>query len=159
MNTTYLLTGGNLGDRLAYLNKASAMIDRYCGDIVQTSSVYETAAWGFTDQPSFYNMVIELKTELSADELMKTLLQIEETIGRIRTQKMGPRTIDIDILLFNNDVIQTPLITIPHPRLTERRFVLTPLAEIAANVIHPVAKKTMQQLLDECKDTLDVHKI
>ncbi|HXL54670.1 MAG TPA: 2-amino-4-hydroxy-6-hydroxymethyldihydropteridine diphosphokinase [Chitinophagaceae bacterium] len=159
MNKAYLLTGGNLGNRLNNLTKARKLIEQYCGKIVQRSSVYETAAWGFEDQPDFYNEALEIATDLSAAQLMQKLLTIEERMGRKREIKMGPRIIDIDILLFNDDIIHQPHLTIPHEHLHERKFALMPLAEIAPNIIHPVLHKTIQQLLLECSDKLDVHKI
>ena len=159
MNKAYLLTGGNLGNRLNNLSDARKLIEQYCGKIVQQSAIYKTAAWGFTDQPDFYNQALEIQTELHPKRLMQTLLTIEGQMGRKREIKFGPRIIDIDILLFNDEIIQQPHLAIPHPRLHERKFALTPLAEIAPNIIHPVLNKTIQQLLSESTDTLDVHKI
>src|SRR4051812_34971571 len=159
MNKAYLLTGGNLGNRLNNLIEASKLTEQSCGKIVRQSAIYKTAAWGFTDQPNFYNQALEIQTELSPKQLMETLLVIEGQMGRKRDVKLGPRIIDIDILLFNNVIIHQLHLTIPHPRLHERRFALTPLTEIAPNIIHPVLHKTIQQLLSECIDTLDVHKI
>jgi 2-amino-4-hydroxy-6-hydroxymethyldihydropteridine diphosphokinase len=159
MNRAYLLTGGNLGNRLNNLIDACKLIEQYCGKIVQQSAIYKTAAWGITDQPDFFNQALEIQTELSPEQLMQMLLMIEGQMGRKRVVKMGPRIIDIDILLFNNEIIHQSHLTIPHPRLHERRFALTPLAEIAPGIIHPVIHKTIHQLLLECTDTLNVHKI
>jgi 2-amino-4-hydroxy-6-hydroxymethyldihydropteridine diphosphokinase len=159
MKTAFLLTGGNLGNRLQNLEQAAALIEKNCGDIQQLSSVYQTAAWGFTDQPDFYNQAIALHTLLSPDELMQALLDIEKTMGRERSFTMAPRLIDIDILLIDEMVYRSEVVTIPHPRLAERRFVLTPLAEIAGSIIHPVFHKTINELLVDCKDELTVHKI
>jgi 2-amino-4-hydroxy-6-hydroxymethyldihydropteridine diphosphokinase len=159
MNKAYLLTGGNLGNRAENLQMAANYIEQYCGKILFRSAVYETAAWGLEDQPDFYNQVLLLHTSLSAQELIKVLLTIENKMGRKRSVKMGPRTIDIDILLFNDDIIKEPDLIIPHPRMQDRRFVLLPLAEIAPDFIHPVFHKKIIQLLEECTDSLNVYKI
>ena len=159
MNTAFLLTGGNLGDRLQNLQQAYNLIEKNCGHIIESSSIYKTAAWGFTEQPDFFNQALQLKTELTAEKLMQTLLNVEEIMGRKREIKMGPRIIDIDILLINDFVINSSLITIPHPRLAERRFALTPLAEIAPDVIHPVLHTSISELLATCKDDFPVYKI
>ena len=159
MNTAFLLTGGNLGDRLQNLQLAYQKIEQTCGSITEASSIYQTAAWGFTQQPDFYNQAIQLKTFLLPDALMLALLSIEEKMGRKRSMKMGPRIIDIDILLMDDMVYNSSIVTIPHPHLSKRRFALMPLAQIAANVMHPVFKKPINELLDECTDTLAVYKI
>ncbi|MBG9376941.1 2-amino-4-hydroxy-6-hydroxymethyldihydropteridine diphosphokinase [Panacibacter sp. DH6] len=159
MNKAYLLTGGNLGDRAGNLAMASAYIQQYCGTIVQKSCLYETAAWGLQDQPDFYNQAILLETDLTAPNLMEILLRIEYKMGRTRTVKMGPRIIDIDMLFYNTAIMETATLIIPHPRMQERRFVLMPLAEIAPQYVHPVFHKTIVQLLEACKDELNVYKI
>jgi 2-amino-4-hydroxy-6-hydroxymethyldihydropteridine diphosphokinase len=159
MNTAFLLTGGNLGNRSQNLELAQKQIRQTCGQVVSASPVYKTAAWGFSEQPEFYNQALEVQTFLSPDALMLALLSIEERMGRKRTVKLGPRTIDIDILLMNDMVYDSSILTVPHPHLHERRFALTPLADIAANVIHPFFKKTINELLHECTDTLAVYKI
>lgn len=158
MNRAYLLIGGNMGHREANLAAARAMIHRRCGSVLEHSSMYETAAWGLENQPDFLNQVLLVETDLKARELLATLLHIEQELGRIRQQKNGPRTIDLDILLFNDEVILEPGLQIPHPRMASRRFVLAPLAEIAGELIHPVLAKSIRQLLAECPDPLPVNK-
>ena len=156
MNKAYLLTGGNMGDRQENLATANECIEQQCGDIINASSLYETAAWGKNDQPSFLNQVLEIQTSLSPRQLLKKILHIEKQIGRVRKEKYGPRVIDIDILLFNDEIYNYPSLKIPHPELQNRRFALVPLAEIAPECIHPVFKKTITELLAICPDKLEV---
>ena len=159
MNTAYLLAGSNIGNKNAYLQLAAKLIEDQCGSVIAKSPIYETAAWGITDQPSFYNQAFALQTNLPPDLLMQTLLDIEAAMGRHRTVKMGPRVIDLDILLIDDLILHTFLLTVPHPHLTERRFALTPLAAIAPALVHPVAQKTIEQLLAECSDALPVQQL
>ena len=147
-----------MGNRKETLQKALTLIEQYCGNIISLSSVYETAAWGKRDQPSFFNQAIEIQTDLQPRQLLRQILKIETRIGRIREEKYGPRIIDIDILLYNNEVHNYPLLKIPHPEMPNRRFVLVPMAEIAPEFIHPVLKKTMAELLAICPDKLEVSK-
>jgi 2-amino-4-hydroxy-6-hydroxymethyldihydropteridine diphosphokinase len=158
MDEVYLLTGGNIGNRLQYLLKAKEQIQKRCGSVLKESSIYETAAWGKEDQKAFLNQVLKIKTTLTPDSLLNTVLEIEEDLGRKREVKYGPRTIDIDILFFNEDIINRVGLKIPHPQMQNRRFVLTPLNEIAADKIHPSLLKTVSQLLAECPDPLAVYK-
>lgn len=158
MNKAYLLTGSNLGDREQYLATARSLINKQCGTIVTASSLYETAAWGKTDQPSFLNQALELETSLNARQLLRHILKAEKIMGRIRNEKYDPRLIDIDILLFNNEKHNYQFLKIPHPEMQNRRFALLPLAEIAPGIIHPVLNKTINELLKECKDELPVKK-
>jgi len=158
MNEAFLLTGGNIGERLDYLSRVKELIEKRCGRILQESSIYETAAWGIEDQQAFLNQVLKIETLLSPGELLKTILQIEEELGRKRELKYGPRTIDIDILFFNDQVIDQNGLKVPHPQMQNRRFVLVPLNEIASNKIHPLFQKTISQILAECPDPLAVNK-
>jgi 2-amino-4-hydroxy-6-hydroxymethyldihydropteridine diphosphokinase len=158
MNEVYLLTGGNIGNRLEYLSKAKEQIEKRCGSILKASSVYETAAWGKEDQGAFLNQVLKVETNLHPEEVLKTILQIEEYLGRKRELKYGPRTIDIDILFFNDKIINRRALKIPHPQMQNRRFVLVPLNEIASGKVHPTLHKTISQLLAECPDPLAVNK-
>jgi len=159
MNKAYLLTGGNMGDRKEALHKALSLIATNCGTFITLSSIYETAAWGKTAQPSFFNQVMEIQTKLQPRQLLRKILKIETRLGRIREEKYGPRIIDIDILFYNDEVHNYPLLKIPHPEIQNRRFVLLPLAEIAPDLIHPVLKKTITQLLAICPDKLEVSRI
>ena len=159
MNTAFLLTGSNMGDRKKNLESAKTLIQQQCGAIVNSSSLYETAAWGKTDQPNFFNQALQVETKLSAEQLMKHILKIEEFMGRRRNEKYGPRSIDIDILLFNQERHDQVFLKIPHPELQNRRFALMPLSEIAAHVLHPVLRQTVSQLLKDSHDKLYVKKI
>lgn len=158
MNTAYLLTGGNLGNRENNLSLAHDYIEEYCGKVIQQSSVYETAAWGPVNQPAYLNQVLQVETHFKAPELMQTLLRIEKDLGRHREERYGARTIDIDILFFNNETIDQEDLIIPHPRLYTRRFVLIPLNEIASELVHPILQLTVSDLLKLCHDPLDVKK-
>lgn len=156
MNTAYLLTGGNMGNREENLAQAREAIQEHCGKIKAASSLYETAAWGKTDQPSFLNQALYIETKLTPRQLLKQLLKIEEEIGRKRKEKYGPRIIDIDILFFNDEIYDSPSLKIPHPEIQNRRFVLAPLAEIAPEFVHPVLKKSITELLSITGDQLGV---
>ena len=159
MSTAHLLIGGNLGDRKENLLTAISLINEQCGTLTRSSSVYETAAWGKTDQPSFLNQALEISTPLNARQLMRKILKIENEMGRIRKEKLGPRIIDIDILLYENEIHDLRFLNIPHPEMHNRRFVLVPLAEIDPALQHPVLKKTIAELLEECPDNLQVTKV
>jgi 2-amino-4-hydroxy-6-hydroxymethyldihydropteridine diphosphokinase len=159
MNVSYILTGSNLGNRLEYLMNAKEAIAKTTGPVVHASSIYETVAWGLEDQPSFLNQALEIHTTFSASLLLDRLLKIEEDLGRKRDVKYGPRLIDIDILFFNNEVIEQKGLTIPHPQLHNRRFALQCLDDIAPTFVHPVFNKSVRELLVECVDPLAVKKI
>ncbi len=155
MDGVYLLLGSNLGDKRSNLQMAVEAISEY-GDVVNKSSVYETAAWGKTDQPGFLNQVIEISCDLEPHELLKRLQQTEVQLGRQRFEKWGERSIDIDILYFNTQVIESKNLCIPHPEIQHRRFTLVPLNEIAPQFIHPVLQQTQVRLLELCSDQLEV---
>jgi 2-amino-4-hydroxy-6-hydroxymethyldihydropteridine diphosphokinase len=144
----YLSVGSNLGNREQNLKEAVRRASTL-GRVVAVSSFYETEPVEVTDQPWFLNCVLALETTAEPAQLMRELLRIEHEMGRQRLVKKGPRSIDIDILLFGNAVVNTPDLTIPHPEMTRRRFVLEPLAEIAPELLHPVSQKTVTRLLAE----------
>jgi 2-amino-4-hydroxy-6-hydroxymethyldihydropteridine diphosphokinase len=155
-NQVYLGLGSNLGNRQGNLNLACRRISESIGAIVAQSSIYETAAWGLTEQNDFLNQVICIITEYNAPEILTMILAVEQSMGRIREVKWGARIIDIDILYYNNAIIKSDNLTIPHPYIQERRFVLTPLAEVAPDFIHPLLHQTNATLLANCADTSEV---
>jgi 2-amino-4-hydroxy-6-hydroxymethyldihydropteridine diphosphokinase len=159
LHECFLLLGSNLGDRLLHLQTAREQIKEKIGLICKSSGIYETAAWGIEEQPAFLNQVLVVETSLSPELLMQTLLAIEESMGRVREKKMGTRIIDIDILFYENLIYQSETLTIPHPLLHLRRFVLIPLSEINPSKNHPQFGKNISELLNVCKDPLKVEKI
>jgi 2-amino-4-hydroxy-6-hydroxymethyldihydropteridine diphosphokinase len=160
MNTAYLLLGSNEGDRLQHLSRALKLIDQKAGTLIKQSAIYVTVAWGNTDQPDFLNQVICITTDLSPQQLLKSLLAIEREIGRTRTgTKWMQRIIDLDILFYNDLAMATEELTIPHPFLQDRKFVLVPLLEIAAAYVHPVLQKNIAALTEACTDNLEVKKL
>lgn len=154
MNSVYLILGGNLGNRRKNLVLALGMIRVEIGNILRGSNIYETEPWGLKNVKTFYNQVIEINTFLTPLELLEKINSIESSFGRGRNQhiRYQSRRMDIDILFYNKEVVNLPELTIPHPRLHERNFVLMPLCELAAELIHPVFDKTIRQLKAECKD-------
>jgi 2-amino-4-hydroxy-6-hydroxymethyldihydropteridine diphosphokinase len=160
MKTVFLGLGTNLGDRQKNLDQALDKIAEVIGIIVSRSSVYETEPWGFQSNDQFLNMVIRVETNLKPSGLLGRLLMIESLLGRLRDGKQySSRIIDLDILLYGKQRIDTISLKIPHPRMHERRFVLIPLCEIAPRIVHPIFGKTMSELLKECKNSGMVKKI
>ena len=153
--SVYICTGTNLGDRIANLTFARNSLSERAR-LLKISSYYETEPVGFIDQPWFLNQVIELQTRLTPIELLSLCLEIEKSLGRVRTFQNAPRVLDLDILLYGDVILNQENLVLPHPRLTERKFVLEPLVEIAPDVIHPILQKPMHFLLQECKDPSEV---
>ena len=154
----YLSLGSNVGDRETQLRDALIRLGSL-GRVVAVSSFYETEPVEFADQAWFLNCAIALETSLTSPQLMNAILHIEEQMGRKRVQRKGPRCIDIDILLFGNEVVDSLELTIPHPAMHQRRFVLEPLAEIAPEARHPALGKTIRELLDALPSGQEVRKV
>jgi len=157
MIRVFLGIGTNLGDRERNLQEARQVLSQRL-EILKESSVYQTAPWGYLDQPAFLNQVIEAQTALSSLNLLDVLKQTENELGRQENFRYGPRLIDLDILFYGNRIIQTPRLQVPHPRLVERAFVLIPMAEIAPDFVHPQNKQTITQLLAALPDLGGVQK-
>ena len=158
INQVYLGLGSNLGNRQENLQLAYQFIQEQIGNITAESSIYETAAWGLTEQNAFLNQVLHIQTQYQAIVVLKKVLDIERSMGRVREIKWGARMIDIDILYYNNDIIEVNNLVVPHPFIHERRFVLVPLCEIASDLVHPKLKQTNKQLLEKCVDSSKVIK-
>lgn len=152
----YLLTGSNLGDRIGNLMAAAKAIGEQIGQVTKTSHFYETQAWGKVDQPDYINQALEVLTQLSPHEVLEAIWRIEAALGRTRRSKWEPRPIDIDILFYENKVLSTPELTIPHPLLQRRNFALIPMLEIAPLKRHPILKLTIEELYEASTDDLDV---
>ena len=156
MEGIFLLLGTNLGNRKENLENAFQSIAQHIGPVEVISSLYETEAWGETEQPMFLNQVLKVKTDLSPEELLHHTQTIEQQMGRVRLRKWGERIIDIDILYYHDQIIHTQNLKIPHPGIPHRRFTLVPLCEIVPEAVHPELHKTQQELLNECTDLLKV---
>ena len=154
----YLLLGSNIGDRAAHLQQARHTLAATAGMVVAASAFYETAAWGLEDQAAFLNQALAIRTALDAPALLAACLATEQQAGRERQQRWAARTLDVDILLYGDAIIHTPTLTVPHPALPTRRFALTPLAELAPQLVHPQLRQTISELLAACPDPLAVVK-
>lgn len=159
MNTVFLLLGSNLGNRQNFLQEAIKLISLQIAPVIKTSSIYETQSWGKTDAPDYLNQVVVLETDIPALELLRRILSIELVLGRKREEEWGSRTIDIDILFYGAEIINTEELQVPHPELHKRRFTLEPLAEIAPDLVHPVINKAILLIKNELKDSLIVKKL
>lgn len=160
MINLYVLLGGNLGDKGQIFNETKQLLNERVGKIIRQSHIYETEPWGFESSDMFWNQALELSVSISAEEVLDKTKQIEQLLGRTRKgQPYGSRIIDIDILFYGDQVISLENLTIPHPRIQERKFVLSPLNEIAPDLINPIIQKSINQLLLECTDPLKVERI
>ncbi len=155
LNRAFLLLGGNQGNRVALLREAVSALSEL-GQLASLSAIYQTQAWGLTDQPPYLNQALELWTSLDAFALLEQIWKIESQLGRSRHQRWAARTMDIDILYFNAQISDLPALTLPHPRLHLRRFVLVPLCQIAPDMVHPIFEKKNHELLNDCQDDLEV---
>jgi len=160
MTKLYILLGGNLGDKQLIFSETRKRLAEQLGRISRQSAIYETEPWGFESADMFWNQALEIETELSPEEILVRSHNIEHELGRIRQKNQyGSRVIDIDILFYGGQVINQERLTIPHPRIQDRKFVLVPLGEIAPELVHPVFQKTIEQLIEECTDQLAVKKL
>ncbi len=153
MNIVFLQLGSNLGEREMLLQDAIAAIEDRVGKVVEKSKVYESVPWRVEGQENYLNQIVKVKTEMQADDVLSTILNIEKELGRVRLEKWGERLIDIDIIFYNDAIIETAALCVPHKHMHERMFVLTPLHNIAPEMIHPKYNKTVEELLQICTDT------
>jgi 2-amino-4-hydroxy-6-hydroxymethyldihydropteridine diphosphokinase len=153
MNIVFLQLGSNLGNRESLLQDAITEIENRVGRVIEKSKVYESTPWRVEGQENYLNQILKVKTELLADDVLVTILDVEKELGRVRLEKWGERLIDIDIIFYNDAIIETPQLCVPHKHMHERMFVLTPLHDIAPDVVHPKYNKTVVELLEQCRDT------
>lgn len=160
MKKVILLCGGNKGNRAYYMNTARQMIEQAIGKILQVSAIYESAPWGFQAEQNFYNQVVVVETRWAPLDILKKIWEIEKKLGRTRAGKQySSRTMDIDILFYEQEIIDTPDLVVPHPQLHQRRFTLTPLAEILPHWVHPQFNQSIDVLLKQCTDSSSVEAI
>ncbi len=152
----YLHTGSNIGDRYEQLEEAITHIEQEIGPVTATSSIYETEPWGNTDQPNFFNQALEVDTDFEPIVVLDKIHEIEERMGRVRTQKWAKRNIDIDLILYGDKILKSEKLTIPHPHMHKRNFVLIPIMEIAGEFVHPELGETIEELYIRCDDSLEV---
>ncbi len=153
MNIVFLQLGSNIENRVLFLKNANKIIKQKVGAILDQSKIYESTPWGVSNQKNYLNQIIKVSTKLSANMLLHTIMDIEKKLGRVRAEKWGARSIDIDIIFYNDSIINTSKLSIPHKFMHERMFVLLPLNKIAPNMKHPIYNKTIQELISECKDS------
>jgi 2-amino-4-hydroxy-6-hydroxymethyldihydropteridine diphosphokinase len=159
LNKAVLMLGGNVGDTRQYFSQAIQLTEQLIGKIIKSSSLYSSQPWGFSEQPGFLNQALLVETKLTFQLIFEFTKEIEKKLGKEFLVPNGPRTIDIDFILFNNLIINTPHLTLPHPRFHFRRFNLTPLDEIIADFNHPVLNEKISTLLSNCEDSLTVFKL
>ena len=159
MAMVYLLLGTNLGERLENLRECVIELEKASIQILQSSCVYETAPWGYIEQPSFYNQALSVSTTMGPSALLSKLKEIEQVLGRVKVGRWRERKIDIDILYYDNLVVEDDLLKIPHVQIQHRRFTLIPLCEIAPNLVHPLLKKSNNELLNLCEDDSEVTRL
>ena len=152
MNIVFLQLGSNLGDRELLLKTAIVSIEEIVGEVVKKSKVYESTPWRVEGQEDYLNQILKVKTKLQAENVLVRILEIEKNLGSLKLEKWGERLIDIDIIFYNDTIIETAELCVPHKHMHERMFVLTPLHDIAPEVVHPKYNKTVDELLQICTD-------
>jgi 2-amino-4-hydroxy-6-hydroxymethyldihydropteridine diphosphokinase len=151
MNKVYLAFGSNIGESMKTIEMAFALLEQNQMKITKRSSIYETEPYGYKDQPNFVNGAVEIETELCCREVLKSILDIELKLGRVRTIHWGPRVIDLDIILYNNEIYCEEDLIVPHPDMQNRDFVLKPMNDLCPDFIHPILKKSMKEMLQDLK--------